>query len=223
MDSQVTHILMVDDHPAILSGYESILKSFQEISSLKITIANSIKEAWTYCNIKNFIETVDIVFLDHSMPPYTDLNIQNGTELGKRIKRLNPNIKFVMLTSHEEPLLIRDMIQNLKPLGILNKSDITVQVLNEGYERVRSGMRFYSRTIVKALENTVDISTKLDKIDMKILYLLSQGVRNKNLSEHIPLTQDMIYKRKAKIKSLLDLSDANDEELLKKLRDMGAL
>lgn len=223
METPITHILMVDDHPAILSGYESILKSFQDSTSLKITLANSIREAWTYCNIKSFVETVDIVFLDHSMPPYTDLNIQTGTELGKRIKRLNPNIKFVLLTSHEEPLLIREMIQNLKPLGILNKSDITVQVLNEGYERVKSGTRFYSKTIVKALENTADISFKLDKIDMKILYLLSQGVRNKNLSEHIPLTQDMIYKRKAKIRSLLDLNDANDEELLRKLREMGVL
>lgn len=223
MELNPIHILMVDDHPAILSGYESILRSHPDAERLKVTIANSIKEAWTYCHMKSFLDTVDVVFLDHSMPAFEEQNLKSGTELGRVLKRKKNDLKVVLLTSHEEPLIVQEIVQSLKPIAILNKSDITVSVLHEAFERIIRGLRFYSRTIKKAIESSSVLSIKLDKIDMKIIYLLSQGVKTKNIPDHIPLTIDMIYKRKAKIKSTFDLQNSSDEELLRKAREIGLI
>ena len=58
----------------------------------------------------------------------------------------------------------------------------------------------------------------LDEIELKIIQLISQGIRNKNLCEHINLSNSAIEKRKQKLKKKLDFN-GNDEDLLKIARE----
>lgn len=60
--------------------------------------------------------------------------------------------------------------------------------------------------------------TELNEIELKIVQLLAQGIRNKNLFEHINLSNSAIEKRKKKLKEKLNFN-GNDEDLLKIARE----
>lgn len=59
---------------------------------------------------------------------------------------------------------------------------------------------------------------ELNEIELKIVQLLAQGIRNKNLCEHINLSNSAIEKRKKKLKEKLTFN-GNDEDLLKIARE----
>jgi len=55
---------------------------------------------------------------------------------------------------------------------------------------------------------------ELNEIELMIVKLLAQGILNKNLCEHINLSNSAIEKRKKKLKEKLNFN-GNDEDLLK--------
>lgn len=59
---------------------------------------------------------------------------------------------------------------------------------------------------------------ELNEIELKIVQLLAQGIRNKNLCEHLYLSNSAVEKRKKKLKEKLNLN-GNDEGLLKIARE----
>jgi DNA-binding NarL/FixJ family response regulator len=63
----------------------------------------------------------------------------------------------------------------------------------------------------------------LDTTNRKIIELLAQGIKTKNLPEHLHLSQSAIEKRKATIKDALGIDKGTDEDILKALRLMGLL
>lgn len=59
---------------------------------------------------------------------------------------------------------------------------------------------------------------ELNEIELKIVQLLAQGIRNKNLNEHLYLSNSAIEKRKKNLKEKLNFN-GNDEDLLKTARE----
>ena len=88
-----------------------------------------------------------------------------------------------------------------------------------GFKKVMDGEIFYSRIISNYLKR-VENGIVLEDIDIRILLLLSKGIRNKNLDKYIPLSASAIEKRKYKIKRLLDVK-GDDEDLIDKARNQG--
>jgi two-component system response regulator NreC len=59
---------------------------------------------------------------------------------------------------------------------------------------------------------------EIDAIELKIIQLLAQGIRNKNLRNYLHLSNSSIEKRKQKLKKKLNLI-GNDEDLLRKAKE----
>jgi two-component system response regulator NreC len=59
---------------------------------------------------------------------------------------------------------------------------------------------------------------EIDAIELKIIQLLAQGIRNKNLGNYLHLSNSAIEKRKQKLKKKLNLI-GNDEDLLRKAKE----
>ena len=59
---------------------------------------------------------------------------------------------------------------------------------------------------------------EINEIEIKIVQLLAQGIRNKNLGEHLNLSNSAVEKRKKKLKEKLNFN-GNDEDLLKIARE----
>lgn len=61
---------------------------------------------------------------------------------------------------------------------------------------------------------------KIDQIDLKIIQLLAQGIRNKNLGQHLFLSNSAVEKRKQRLKTKYNIV-GNDEDLLNEARKIG--
>jgi DNA-binding NarL/FixJ family response regulator len=103
------NIIIVDDHPLILSGLKSLVSQF---SNLKIVgLANNGKKALEI--IKN--RKVDIVFTD------IEMDEMDGIELIDVLNELYPKIKIIVITMHTHHYTIRKLLQK-KITAILPKS-----------------------------------------------------------------------------------------------------
>jgi DNA-binding NarL/FixJ family response regulator len=216
------HILMVDDHPAILSGYDAILKMNTLDVKVQTTLCYSIADAFNHIGSDN-LDSFDFIFLDKSMPPCEAKEVYSGLDLAKRILSRKKNAKIAMLTSHAEPLVLSQLKTEINPIAILTKSDIDYYELQNAFAAILLGKKYYSPTVIKALNVVNQFRDDLDAIDKLILLHLSEGVMTKNLPNYIGLSLDMINKRKARIKVVFKLENGKDEDLIKMARNFGII
>ncbi|MCB0434203.1 MAG: DNA-binding response regulator, partial [Mangrovimonas sp.] len=103
----------------------------------------------------------------------------------------------------------------------LIKSDMTSSELASAFQAVLSNPPFYSGTVSSLLRKTITSDIVIDEKNRKILYLLSQGVKTKNLAAHLDMSQSAVEKRKKQLKDLFFVNDGQDETLLEKARENG--
>lgn len=213
------YVLGIDDHAVVLEGYHSIFKYFETSSiELKFVKANDCKSGYEVIHY-NRKTPFDIAVVDYNIPPFPEIGLHSGEDIALLLREHMPSCKIVIMTMHKEVDTMGRILEKIKPEGFINKSDCTVNELIEGFRKILDGNTYFSKTIsniIKRLESEI----LLEDIDVKIIYLLAKGVKNKNLSKHIPLSDSTIEKRKYRIKELLDVS-GGDEELINKARSLG--
>lgn len=217
-------IVLIDDHPIIIDGYKAILITKEIESEENIKVLCSLNEAFTY--VKEQAEnnvTIDLFVIDYNMPRDAANELYNGEDLALQIRRFLPNAKIVLLTSIATPLLLFEIIQRLQPEGLWLKSDIGIQSFINHLSSILSGATVYSETVKKAYKNVVNYTTIIDDINRKMLLLLNEGIKTKNLPEHLHLSIDTINHRKASLKNILGLDSGDDFELVKKAKSQGLL
>ena len=200
---QHLNILMVDDHPMIIEGYQNTLMATKsEDQHLKIDIAHNCDSAVVL--IKKAVHTkfYDVCFFDISLPPSKDGVYNSGEDLAKLARKYLPNTKIIILTMFNESLRILNIIKEINPEGLLIKSDLTSRELAEAFQHIIESPPYYSSTVNKFLNTTVISDIYVDEINRKILHLLSQGVKTKGLKNHIDLSMSAIEKRKKHLKLL---------------------
>src|SRR5690606_29569482 len=135
---ETIRILMTDDHPIIIEGYQNtLLATKKENQTLKIDIANNCDESVNYMQ-----QAIDkempyhILFMDISLPPSKDGEFTSGEDLAKYARRMMPNSKIIMLTMFNEPYRIHNIIKDIDPEGFLIKSDLTSRELASAFQKV---------------------------------------------------------------------------------------
>jgi DNA-binding NarL/FixJ family response regulator len=217
-------ILMVDDHPMIIEGYQMTLVATKKPHQhLDIDIAHD-------CDLANELilkaaknEPYDICFFDISLPASKDGLITSGEDLAKIARVYLPDAKVIILTMFNESFRILNIIKGINPEGLLIKSDLTSSELAEAFQHILSSPPYYSSTVNTFLNTAITSDIYLDETNRKILHLLSQGIKTKSLKEHIDLSMSAIEKRKKHLKLLFDVEDGKDETLLKEARQKGFL
>lgn len=220
---ETIRILMTDDHPIIIEGYQNtLLATKKETQDLKIDIANNCDESLKYLqNAVDLNNPYNVLFMDISLPPSTDGKFTSGEDLAKYARKIMPEAKIVMLTMFNENYRVHNIIKNIDPEGFLIKSDLTSSELASAFQAVLNNPPFYSGTVNSIVRKSITNDIDLDDVDRKILYLLSQGVRTKSLKDHINMSMSAIEKRKKHLKMLFDVQDGNDETLLDEARSKG--
>lgn len=216
----ILHVLAIDDHVVVLEGYHSIFKSLEiaPYNQLKFTKANNCQTGHEAV-VNNKVKPFDVAVVDYSIPQFAEKELHSGADVAMLIRKHMPECKIIMMTMHKEMDILARIIQKINPEGFINKSDCTTDELLMGFKKVMDGEIFYSRIISNYLKR-VENGIVLEDIDIRILLLLSKGIRNKNLDKYIPLSASAIEKRKYKIKRLLDVK-GDDEDLIDKARNQG--
>lgn len=216
-------ILMIDDHPMIIEGYQNTLlftkKDYQE---LKIDIANNCDEALKLMDksIENELP-YDVLFVDISLPPSTDGTMNSGEDLAEYARKILPKAKVIILTMFNESFRIHNIIKTIDPEGFLIKSDLTSSELASAFQAVLNNPPFYSGTVNSYIRKVITSDIVIDEKNRKILHLLSQGVKTKNLASHLDISLSAIEKRKKQLREIFDIQDGDDETLLNEARKKG--
>lgn len=222
--TQQIKILMVDDHPMIIEGYQNtLLATKKEHQELSIDIAHDCDMANQLIKKSANDQPYNVCFFDISLPASKDGLITSGEDLAKIARTYLPNAKVVILTMFNESFRVHNIIKEVNPEGLLIKSDLTSSELAEAFQHILSHPPYYSSTVNNFLNTSLTSDIYLDDINRKILHLLSQGIKTKNLKDYIGLSLSGIEKRKKHLKVLFNVEDGKDETLLNEARSKGFL
>ena len=163
----------------------------------------------------------DVLFVDISLPPSTDGTMNSGEDLAEYARKVLPNSKIIILTMFNESFRIHNIIKTINPEGLLIKSDLTSSELSRAFQTVLNSVTFYSGTVNSLIRKTVNSDIIIDDKNRKILHLLSQGVKTKNLVSHLDISLSAIEKRKKQLRVLFDVENGQDGALLDEARKKG--
>ncbi|WP_339623163.1 DNA-binding response regulator [uncultured Winogradskyella sp.] len=218
------NILMVDDHPIIIEGYQNVLMATKEDNqTLHIDTANNCDTAQLMIDRASKGIHYDVCFFDISLPPSSDGKYASGEDLALFAKKVLPNTKIVILTMFNESFRIHNIIKEINPDGFLIKSDLTSMELADAFQQILFYPPYYSSTVNNYVKKTIRSEIYVDDVNRKILHLLAQGIKTKNLNEYISLSTSALEKRKKQLKLLFSITDGKDETLLKEAREKGYL
>jgi DNA-binding NarL/FixJ family response regulator len=217
----ISNILLIDDHPSILSGYLYVLNFNEKSIELKPTFCYNCEDAYyTIINPEN--ENIfDFIFIDRRLPPFKKMNIKYGEDLAILAKEHQTKAKIIILTAHSEAFIIYDILYKAKPNGLIIKSDASGDVLLDAFDSVIDNKTFYSATVTEKMKELLGRENYLDSINRQIIILLSQGFKNKTIGAQLGLSDSAIEKRKYKIKDFFLINKGTDEELITEARKLG--
>jgi len=221
--NQKIKILMIDDHPMIIEGYQNtLLFTKKENQVLEIDIANNCDEAIAFMDKAVEKENpYHVLFVDISLPPSKDGLMTSGEDLASYARKVLPNAKIIILTMFNESFRIHNIIKTIDPEGFLIKSDLTSSELASAFQAVLNNPPFYSGTVNSFIRKAIASDIVIDEKNRKILHLLSQGVKTKNLVQHLDISLSAIEKRKKQLREIFEVNDGQDETLLNAARNRG--
>ncbi|MGQ2983537.1 response regulator [Flavobacterium sp.] len=215
---KILHVLGIDDHAVVLEGYHSIFSSLDISGKLKFTKAHDCRSGYEVIH-RHKDTPFDIAVLDYSIPHFPERQLYSGEDMALLIREVMPSCKIVMMTMHNKVDVMGSILEKVKPEGFINKSDCSTIELMEGFREVLEGNSYFSKTVAGFVARKQS-EVLLEELDIKIILLLANGIKTKNLSKYIPLSESGIEKRKYRIKRLLDIN-GGDEELIQKARALG--
>ncbi|MDO7170889.1 response regulator [Mariniflexile sp. AS56] len=221
--NQKIRILMIDDHPMIIEGYQNtLLFTKKENQQLEIDIANNCDEAVSLMDKAVEKENpYNVLFVDISLPPSKDGLMTSGEDLAAYARKVLPKAKIIILTMFNESFRIHNIIKTIDPEGFLIKSDLTSSELASAFQAVLNNPPFYSGTVNSFIRKAITSDIVIDEKNRKILHLLSQGVKTKNLVPHLDLSLSAIEKRKKQLRDIFDVQDGQDETLVNAAKSKG--
>ena len=178
MSAQVIKLLLVDDHRIVLDGLRSL---FDQDSQFEILgAANSAEEALV------FLQKLrpDIVLMDYSMPGL------NGSQLATIIKEKHPGVKRVMLSMHDEVVLVNQMLKEGVD-GYLLKS-IQQAELKMALKQIMDGYPYVSPEITRMMLsnlNSEQPAELLSERERQVLNLIAKEYSNKQIADQLFISE----------------------------------
>lgn len=171
--------LLVDDHAIIIDGLLSLLEKNPDVHILSTT--TSAQFALSYLEQHHY----DLLITDYSMPD------MSGMELVQKAKVIRPSLKVIVLSMHDEPSLIREMMALGVDAYILKK--YACQELYQAIQAVQNNRHYWSVEVTKALihvENESNTHSKeLTEREIDVLKLLVSELTSKQIAEKLFISE----------------------------------
>ena len=188
-------ILIVDDHPVVRAGLSSMLGTQPELQV--VGSASSGEEAI------NMIQRdkPDVVLLDLRMAG------MNGVDTLLAIKRTDPGIRVIILTSYETDEDIYRAVQ-AGAEGYLLK-DTSLREMAEAIKVIHAGKRYIPRHIAARLAERM-MRTNVTPRELEILKLLAKGLTNKQIGNVFGISDNTVRNHVNSIIEKLEVSDRTE-------------
>ncbi len=206
MDKKI-NVLIVEDHALTSFALKTTLSSLDFID--KIYEADCAQEA--YNKVKN--NNIDLILMDLGLPD------KNGADISREIKKINSNVKIIILTSHCE----KDEVQECLEIGISAycTKDIKPQKLCEVIKDVNKGSLYFDSSVSefvlefnenkKQPQEKKELSIKdcynLTQQEKRVLILLASGNNNSQIAKKLKIS---INTTKVHVCSILQKMNVED-------------
>ena len=204
-----TRILIVDDHPVVLSGCRSL---FASDTSVKIEEAADAKSGYkAYASRKPDVTVIDINLPDVS-----------GFELMRRIRKDDPDAKIIMFSMNDDPAFVVRAVE-YGAQGYVSKTD-DPRILVKAVRKVAGGDNFISPQLAEAVTFSgaaikANPASLMSARELEILRLLGRGDKIVEVADALSIS----YKTVANTTSLLKqkLGAKNHSDLIRIAVEMG--
>ncbi len=171
--------LLVDDHALIIDGLSALLAENPDINI--VATATSANFALSYLEQQDF----DLLITDYNMPD------MSGLALIQRAKSIQPTLKIVMLSMHDEPHLVREIMTAGVDAYILKK--YACQELYLALQAILNNRQYWSTEVTKALvrlnSEIVVPNNDLTEREMDVLKLLALEHTSKQIAEKLFISE----------------------------------
>jgi len=196
-------VMLADDQAILRDGLRLMLESQGRDFSV-VAEADNGKDALQQASTLK----PNLLLLDIGMPHF------NGTEIVAEIKRRSPGTKVLMITQYDTEEYVRTALEAGAD-GYFIKNEGR-QALLDAIRKVLSGELYLSPRIQKLVNEGYRSSAakrmrmpsidQLSRQERAILKLVAEGKRNKEIAEHLSLSERTIEKYRSRILKKLSLS-----------------
>lgn len=207
------NILIIEDHPLIVEGYKTILSYCSLGNELNIEVAYNCEVAYNKITQYNLY---DLIFIDFSLPSYSEKNINSGIDLAYIILNKTPHSKIIFITAMTDIFTLYEIKNKINPNGILIKSDLSTEEFIQAIESIVKNQIFYSKSVKKDLNEFLTLNNNLflDMYNRKLILLLADRLSSKSISTKLNLSISAIEKRKKNIKLFFNIQNGTDEDIV---------
>ena len=187
-------LLIVDDHEVVRSGLRRLLENNKDISH--IAECASGEEAYSYL----YHNETHIIIMDISMPG------KGGIEATQQIKKRYPEIKIIILSMHDNPIMVSKAISAGANAYIL-KNEISDNLL-DALDKLIHGSSLVTPSV--KFDNTNNILKLLNDKEFEIFISISNGEDLKKISKNLNISYKSVANYQTSIKKKLSIKNALD-------------
>jgi DNA-binding NarL/FixJ family response regulator len=188
-------LLIVDDHEVVRSGLKRLLENNVLIS--EIYECSSGEEAFRFL----FNTNIDIIIMDISMPG------KGGIESTQQIRKRYSTIKIIILSMHDNPMIIKKAISAGANAYIL-KNEISDNLL-VAIDKLLHGSDTIAPSI-KYIDKKNNILELLNDKEFEIFISISNGEDLKKISENLNISYKSVANYQTSIKKKLTIKNTLD-------------
>ena len=217
-------ILLVDDHPINIDSYQTLLSALPSNDKAQYLLAFDCKQAYeTIAKCKCENKKIDFAFIDISLPEFEEQQLFSGSDVSLLVRKIFPLCKIIIISMHKEPNWVNQIFKSINPEGFIAKSDISYKCFPEIFKSIENNETYLSESIATAAKTMVRQNLIWDDIDSKMLQLLSEGIKTRDLPNFIPISLSSIEKRKSNLKRQLVLNAGSDKDLIDEVKNLGLI
>jgi DNA-binding NarL/FixJ family response regulator len=203
-------LVLADDHPLIREGFKSLLQKNERFEI--VGIAENGKELIELA--ENLLP--DVILTDINMP------VVNGLDALKKIGKLHPDIKLIVLTMHEE----REYIIHALKIGVhgyllknIERPDLEKAIIS-----IFEGSKYFSPLVTNILADVVfrpsqvDVAAEITPREKEVLELVAQGQSTKQVADKLGIGTRTVESHRMNM--LKKFKASNTAELIRKALEL---
>ena len=196
--TNLIRILLVDDHPIVREGVQSLLSNYEEF-----VVVGEAEDGETAVFQFRALQP-DITLLDIRLPDESGLTVLN------RLRQIQPTARVLLLTSFEDDEYVMAALQAGAQGYILkNASDaLLVQAIRAAHRGERVFSPRVTETMVRKLvggDTDLPPLEPLDTEEIQILHLLADGASNSDIGQALYLSSTSVKRKLSRIFSKMNV------------------
>lgn len=186
-------VVIVDDHPMVVEGIQSILESYDDVEVIA-----------AFCNGQDIIDRVetlapDVILLDLNMPGL------GGLSTAEILLERRPGTRILILSMHDSPEYISSALSHGAEGYVLK--DVPTEEIKHAIDAVMAGERYLCTGAQGSLAPfTPPEREQLTNREQTILLQLAQGRSNKEVAQALDISVRTVETHRKNIKRKLGIS-----------------